>query len=168
MCKVQKQHSVRKCADRGRKGASRSSHNIAQSQLIESCMHSVEASQSKLCKLGSLVLTSMVRDHGQGEKQRVERKKKELTSRPGAYLAGMAGQCPRGRPGATEGRLHRGTTGSTAIGASTGVHSLTEVSSKKHSRCRGRGRRDVKIGGDREAKSRVGSHHGSPRRGGGR
>jgi hypothetical protein len=93
-------------------------------------MHSAAASQSKLCELGSLVLTSMVRDHGQGEKQRVERKKKELTSRPGAYLAGMAGQCPRGRPGAAEGRLHRGATGSTAIGASTGVHSLTEVSSK--------------------------------------
>jgi hypothetical protein len=94
--------------------------------------------------------------------------KKELTSRPSAYLAGMAGQCPRGRPSAAEGRLHRGTTGSTAIGASTGMHSLTEVSSKKHSRRRGRGRQDVEIGGDREAKSHAGSHHGSPRRGGGR
>jgi aerobic-type carbon monoxide dehydrogenase small subunit (CoxS/CutS family) len=59
-------------------------------------MHSAAASQSKLCELGSLVLTSLVRDHGQGEKQRVERKKKGLTCRPGAYLVGMAGQCPRG------------------------------------------------------------------------
>jgi hypothetical protein len=59
-------------------------------------MHPATASQSKLCELGSLVLTSMVEDHGQGEEQRVERKKKRLTSRPGAYLAGMAGQCPRG------------------------------------------------------------------------
>jgi hypothetical protein len=50
-----------------------------------------------------------------------EEKKKKLTSRPGAYLAGMAGQCPRGRPGAVEGRLHHGTTRSTAFGASTGT-----------------------------------------------
>jgi hypothetical protein len=50
-----------------------------------------------------------------------EKKTKRLTSRPGADLVGMAGQCPRGRPGAAEGRLHRGTTGSTTIGASTGV-----------------------------------------------
>jgi hypothetical protein len=31
--------------------------------------------------------------------------------RPGAYLAGMARQCPHGRPGAAEGRLHRDAPG---------------------------------------------------------
>jgi hypothetical protein len=38
-------------------------------------------------------------------------KKEKLTRRPGAYLAGMARQCLRGRPGAAEGRLHRGAPG---------------------------------------------------------
>jgi hypothetical protein len=76
----------------------------------------------------------------------------ELTSRPGAYLAGMAEQCPRGRPGAAEGRLCRGTTGSTAIDASTGVHTLLEVSLMKHSRHQGRSRRGVEIGGGCDAK----------------
>jgi hypothetical protein len=92
--------------------------------------------------------------------------KKKLTSRPGAYLVGMAGQCPRGRPGAAEGSLHRGTTRSTASGASTGVHTHTEVSSKKHCRRQGRGRRGVEVGGDHVAKSRAASLHGSPQRGG--
>jgi uncharacterized membrane protein len=45
----------------------------------------------------------MVRDHGQGKKQRIERKKEELTVRPGACPDGMAGQCPRGRLDATRG-----------------------------------------------------------------
>jgi hypothetical protein len=62
--------SVRKCADRGRKGASRSSPNIAPSQLIESYMHPVAASLSKLCELGSLVLTrwseTMAREEKKG------------------------------------------------------------------------------------------------------
>jgi hypothetical protein len=40
-------------------------HDLAQSQLTESNMHPAAASQSKLCELGSLVLTNMVRDHGQ-------------------------------------------------------------------------------------------------------
>jgi hypothetical protein len=66
-------------------------------------MHSAAASQSKLCELGSLVLTIMVRDHGQGKKQRMERKKEELTVRPGACLGGTAGQCPCGRLDATWG-----------------------------------------------------------------
>jgi hypothetical protein len=48
--------------------------------------------------------------------------KKKLTVRPGACLGSMAGQCPRGRLDATRGGLHRSTTGSTAPGASTGVH----------------------------------------------
>jgi hypothetical protein len=48
------------------------------------------------------------------------------------------------------------------------MHTLTEVSSKKHSRRRGSGRRDVEMDGDRDAKSRAKFHHGSPRRGGGR
>jgi hypothetical protein len=56
-----------------------------------------------------------------GEERRgVEEKKNTLTVRPGACLDGMAGQCPRGRPEATWGSLHLGTTGSTALGASTG------------------------------------------------
>jgi hypothetical protein len=39
-------------------------------------MHPAAATQSKICELGSLVLTSMVRDHGQGEKQKVERRRR--------------------------------------------------------------------------------------------
>jgi hypothetical protein len=66
-------------------------------------MHSTAATQSKLCELSSLILTIMVRDHGQGKKQRMERKKEELTVRPVACLGGMAGQCPRGRLDATWG-----------------------------------------------------------------
>jgi hypothetical protein len=41
----------------------------------------------------------------------MEEEKESLTRRPGAYLASMARQCPRGRPGAAEGRLHRGAPG---------------------------------------------------------
>jgi hypothetical protein len=76
------------------------------------------------------------------------------------------GAVPASRPGTAKGRLHRGTTRSTAIGASTSMHTLTVVSSKKHGRRQGRGRRGIEIGGDRDAETRAGSHHGSPRRGG--
>jgi hypothetical protein len=41
-----------------------------------------------------------------------------------------------------------------------------EVLSKKHSRRQGRSRRGVEIGGEPDAKTRAGSGHGSPRRGG--
>jgi hypothetical protein len=57
--------------------------------------------------------------------------KKSLTICPGACLDGMAGQCPRGRLDATRGRLHHGTTGSTTIGASTGVHMHTQGSPRR-------------------------------------
>jgi hypothetical protein len=74
-----------------------------------------------------------------GEERRgVEEKKNTLTIRLGACLDGMAGQCPRGRPEATRGRLHHGTTGSTAHGASTGVHTHTMTTSVKHSRRQGK------------------------------
>jgi hypothetical protein len=48
------------------------------------------------------------------------------------------------------------------------VHTHTEVPSKKHSRRQGRSRRGVEIGGEPDAKSRAGSGHLFPRRGGGR
>jgi hypothetical protein len=59
------------------------------------------------------------------DKSRVEKMKNTLTVCPGVCLGGMAGQCPRGRLDATRGSLHRGTTGSTASDASTGVHTHT-------------------------------------------
>jgi hypothetical protein len=55
-------------------------------------MHPAVASQSKLCELGSLVLTSMVGDHGQGEKQRVERRRRSAHQSP---------RCIPGRHGGT-------------------------------------------------------------------
>jgi hypothetical protein len=56
----------------------------------------------------------MARDHGHRGEQRVERREEGHTHRrPGAYLGGMAGQCPRGQQDATQGRLHRSTAGST-------------------------------------------------------
>jgi hypothetical protein len=62
--------AVSKSADRGRRGASSSSHNIAQAQLTESNIHLVAASLSKLYELGSLVLTrwseTMAREEKKG------------------------------------------------------------------------------------------------------
>jgi hypothetical protein len=73
-------------------------------------LHQAAAAQSKICELGSLFLTnwseSVARERGQRKKRKIT-----LTRRPGAYLAGMARQCPRGRPGAAEGRLHRDAPG---------------------------------------------------------
>jgi hypothetical protein len=110
MCKIQKNTSVRKCADRGGKGAGSLSHVIAQSQLTESSLYQAAAAQSKICELGSLFLTkwseNMASKRGQRSKVRIT-----LTRRPGANLAGMARQCPRGRPCAAEGRLHRDAPG---------------------------------------------------------
>jgi hypothetical protein len=110
MCKVQNNTSVSKCTDRGGRGAGSLSHVIAQSQLTESSLHQAAAAQSKICELGSLFLTnwseSMASERGQRKKRKIT-----LTRCPGAYLAGMARQCPRGRPDATEGRLHRGAPG---------------------------------------------------------
>jgi hypothetical protein len=111
MCKVQNNTSVSKCADRGGEGAGSLSHVIAQSQLTESSLRQAAAAQNKICELGSLFLTnwseSVARERGQRKKRKIT-----FTRCPGAYLAGMARQCPRGRPGAAEGRLHRGAPGS--------------------------------------------------------
>jgi hypothetical protein len=79
----------------------------------------------------------MARDHGQRREERGRGKKNTLTVHPSAYLDGMAGQCPRGRPEATRGSLHHGTTGSTALGASTGVHTHARTTSEKHRRHQG-------------------------------
>jgi hypothetical protein len=68
-----------------------------------------------------VVLTSWPETIAREKKSGVEKMKNMLTVRPGACLGVMAGQCPRGRLDATRGSLHRGTTGSTASGASTGV-----------------------------------------------
>jgi hypothetical protein len=61
------------------------------------------APQSKVYELGSLILTNWSETVASGRGQR-KKGRSTLTRRPGAYLAGMARQCPRGRPGATEGR----------------------------------------------------------------
>jgi hypothetical protein len=66
------------------------------------------------------------------ERKGAERKKNTLTARSGAYLGGMAGQCPRGRLDATQGSLHRVTTESTASGDPTGVRIYTKIPSEKH------------------------------------
>jgi hypothetical protein len=57
--------------------------------------------------------------------ERGQRKKRgfTLTRRPGAYLAGMARQCPRDRPGAAEGGLHRVAPWAPHLGVSTGERS---------------------------------------------
>jgi hypothetical protein len=110
MCKVQNNTSVRKCTDRRSGGAGSLSHVTAQPQLTESSLHQAAAAQSKICEPGSLFLTnwseSVASERGQRKKRRIT-----LTRRPGAYLAGMARQCPRGRPGAAEGRLHHDVPG---------------------------------------------------------
>jgi hypothetical protein len=80
----------------------------------------------------------------------------------------MAGQCPRGRPGATWEGLHRSTTGSTALGASTGMHTHQLTTSVMHSMRQEEVWRGDGLGGDRVAKTREGSSHRSPRRGSGR
>jgi uncharacterized membrane protein len=61
------------------------------------------------------------------EKRGLEEMKNTLTVRPGACLDGMAGQCLRSRLEATRGSLHHGTTGITALGASTGVHTHQDL-----------------------------------------
>jgi hypothetical protein len=114
-------------------------------------MHPVGATQSKICELGSLVLTSMAKDHGRSREERVEEIKNMLTVRPGA----------------TRGGLHRGTTGSTAPGASTGVRTHQDLL-EEAPQASERSRRGIGLSGGREVKSRAGSSHGSPRRGGGR
>jgi hypothetical protein len=102
------------------------------------------------------------------EKAEVEEKKNMLTIRPGACLDGMAGQCPLGRPEATRGRLHHSTTGSTAPGTSTGVHTHTMTTSERHSRHQGEaGEVSSSVAAERR-KPEWDSSHRSPRRGRGR
>jgi hypothetical protein len=57
------------------------------------------------------------------EKNRAGGEGVKLTSRPGAYLAGMARQCPRGRPGAAQGGLHEVAPEAPHLGVSTGERS---------------------------------------------
>jgi hypothetical protein len=110
MCKVQNNTSVSKCTDRGSGGADSLSHVIAQPQLTESSLHQAATAHSKICELGSLFLTnwleSVASERGQRKKRKIT-----LTRHQGAYLAGMARQCPCGRPGAAEGRLHQDAPG---------------------------------------------------------
>jgi hypothetical protein len=107
MCKVQNNTSVSKCTDRGSGGAESLSHVIAQPQLTESSLHQAAAAQSKIYELGSLFLTNWSESVASERGQRKQRKI-TLTRRPGAYLAGMARQCPRGRPGAVDQARPRG------------------------------------------------------------
>jgi hypothetical protein len=167
MCKVQNNTSVSKSADRGGGEAGRSSQAIAQSQLIETSMHPAAATQSKFCELGSLVMPRWPKTMAGVEKRGLEEMRNTLTVRPGACLGGMAGQCPRGRLDATRGGLHRGTTGSTAPGASTGVQPHQDPLGEAPQASE-RSRRGMELSGGRGVKSRAGSNHGSPRRGGGR
>jgi hypothetical protein len=101
------------------------------------------------------------------EKSGVEKRKNTLTVRPGACLGGMAGQCPRGRLDATRGSLHRGTTGSTASGASTGVQSHQDSLGEAPRASEREAGEDWSSVVAEGVKSRAGSGHGSPRRGGG-
>jgi hypothetical protein len=133
MCKFQNNTSVSISADRGGGETTRASLNMTNAVNWNKFASSSSITEQALwARLTGL--DQMVRDHGQSREEGIEGMKNMLTIRPGACLGGMAGQCPRVRPGATEGWLHRSTAGSTTNGASTGVHSLTEISSKKHSR----------------------------------
>jgi hypothetical protein len=85
-------------------------HVTTQPRLTESSLQQAAAAQSKISELGSLFLTNWSESMASKREQRKERRN-TLTRRPGAYLVGMARQCPRGRPGAAEGRLHCGAPG---------------------------------------------------------
>jgi hypothetical protein len=95
----------------------------ARQQLTEpntASLHQIAASQRHVYELGSLVMARWPVTVAGEERRGEEEDGNMLTIRPGACLDGMAGQCPRGRPETTRGSLHRSTTGSTALGASTG------------------------------------------------
>jgi hypothetical protein len=64
--KIQHNFSVKEFSDRAKDTADHHpiKHNITESKLQDN-LDSAAASQSKFCELGSLVLTSMVKDHGQ-------------------------------------------------------------------------------------------------------
>jgi hypothetical protein len=101
------------------------------------------------------------------EKAEVEEKKNTLTIRPGTCLDGMVGQCPRGRPKATRGRLHHSTIESTTPGASTGMHTHTMTTLERHSRHQGEaGEVSSSVAVERRKPERD-SRHRSPRRGSG-
>jgi hypothetical protein len=111
-CKVQNNTSVSKCANRGSRGTSRLSHDIAITVNWDKY-----ASNSSNTEQALWAWLTGLDQHGQRpwpvrEAEGGEEKEKIThTSRPSADLAGMARQCPRGQPGATEGRLHRNTPG---------------------------------------------------------
>jgi hypothetical protein len=118
--------SVSKCADRGSRGAGRLSHVAAQSQITKSIMHPAAASQSKLCELGSLVLTSMVRDHGQREKRVVERRRRSA-HQPPRCSSGWHGRAEPARPA-------RGCLGKSSPSPHREHHNLTlqPASTRRH------------------------------------
>jgi hypothetical protein len=83
--------------------------NQAQQQVTEpntASLHQQAASQNQVCELCAAKQGQMASNSGQRREGR-GRGGNTLTRRPGACLDGMAGQCPRGQPGATRGCLHR-------------------------------------------------------------
>jgi hypothetical protein len=89
-------------------------------------MHPAAVSQSKLCELGSLVLTSMVRDHGQWEKQKVERRRRSAHQSP-RCSSGWHGRARPARPA-------RGCLGKSSLSPHREHHTLTlqPVSTMRH------------------------------------
>jgi hypothetical protein len=82
-------------------------------ELSIASLHQIAASHKHVCELGSLIMARWPVTMAGEERRGEEEDWNTLTIRPGACLDGMAGQW---------GRLHHSTTGSTALGASTGVH----------------------------------------------
>jgi hypothetical protein len=105
------------------------------------------------------------------EKVEEEEERTTLTRRPGAYLAGMARQCPRGRPGAADQARPREVFtggGVAAQGAPVGDASTCAAQPPKH-RTTNTGKRSGKVSSSeatRAGETRAGSSSGSPRRGG--
>jgi hypothetical protein len=104
-----------------------------------------------------------------GEERREEEEERNtLTRCPGACLGGMAGQCPRGRPGATWGSLHRGSTGSTRPWMLPPACTRTATTSVSHNKHQERTSETLGSEATGAGRTRVGTSHGSPRRESGR
>jgi hypothetical protein len=87
------------------------------------------------------------------ERVEEENKRNALTNRPGACLDGMAGQCPRGRPGATWEGLHRAAPGAPHLGCFHRCCTLATTTSEMHSEHREKNHRRIELGGDRIRRS---------------
>jgi hypothetical protein len=118
--------TVNEGVDSGKGGSKQFITWGAQAHLIESNMHpAAKASQSKSASLAHWIGPAWSKAIVMENRGWRREEEGHTHRRSGAYLGGMAGQCPRGQQDATRGRLHRSIAGSTN-GASTGVLTHTE------------------------------------------